>query len=266
MSERHQGTRIRDGLQRASTRLSVGSLFAGIGGLDLGLEWAGMDVAWQVEIDPFCRDVLARHWPDVPRYGDVTELDFEELEPVDVICGGFPCQPVAVSGRQQAQDDERWLWPYFAQCVRVLRPRYVLVENSPNLLRVNEGRAFSEVLGDLASLGFAAEWSLFTACQVGAPHMRERLFLVAYPDKVDGTEGLGTQPHGQGAVPDLRGEAGAWRDRVDRSLEAARPDDREDDGVARQMVGAAGNAVVPQVAEFVGRLVIAHAERMEVAA
>jgi DNA (cytosine-5)-methyltransferase 1 len=157
--------------------LTVGSLFSGIGGIDLGLERAGMEVRWQVESDAYCRRVLAKHWPAVPRFGDIKEADPSELAPVDVICGGFPCQPVSLAGKGCAQDDERWLWPEFVRIVRHLRPRYVLVENVPGLLV----RGMGDVLGDLARLGYDAEWESLSAASVGAPHLRRRVFLVAYP-------------------------------------------------------------------------------------
>lgn len=158
--------------------LTVGSLFAGIGGLDLGLERAGMAIRWQVEIDDFCLKVLQKHWPNVPKYPDVRELKGDELEPVDLICGGFPCQPVSLAGRRRGQEDPRWLWPEFARIVRVVRPRYVLVENVPGLLV----RGMGEVLGDLAALGYDAEWDCIPAAAVGAPHIRDRVFIVAYAD------------------------------------------------------------------------------------
>src|SRR6266576_2094213 len=101
---------------------TFGSLFAGIGGLDLGLERAGWTCRWQVEINPFCRRILAQHWPTVERYGDIRTLDLERVERVDLICGGFPCQPVSVAGKRLAQADARWLWPEFSRVVRALRP------------------------------------------------------------------------------------------------------------------------------------------------
>lgn len=162
--------------------LTVGSLFSGIGGIDLGLERAGMVTRWFCEIDPHCRNVLARHWPGLPIYGDITAVDWSGVEPVDVLAGGFPCQPISAAGRQLAQEDERWLWPEFARAVRTLRPRYVLVENVRNLLAVNGGSAFSEVLADLAACGYDAEWDCIPASAIGAPHERDRLWLLAYPN------------------------------------------------------------------------------------
>src|SRR5262245_43350774 len=96
-------------------RLAVGSLFSGIGGMDLGLEWAGMEVAWQVEWDPWCAHLLEAHWPEVPRYADIRDVRGDELPPIDVLAGGPPCQPVSAAGRQAAQADPRWLWPEFAR-------------------------------------------------------------------------------------------------------------------------------------------------------
>jgi DNA (cytosine-5)-methyltransferase 1 len=153
------------------------SLFAGIGGLDLGLERAGMRCVAQVENDPYCVRVLAKHWPGVPRWGDIRDLDPKELPDHDLICGGFPCQPVSLAGARQAQDDPRWLWPEMFRIVRTVRPRWVLVENVPGLASAGLG----DVLGDLASVGYDAEWQSIPAAAVGAPHLRWRIFIVAYP-------------------------------------------------------------------------------------
>jgi site-specific DNA-cytosine methylase len=156
--------------------LTVGSLFSGIGGLDLGLERAGMTVRWQSEIDPYCCRVLAKHWPDVPNLGDVTTVDWSTVEPVDLVCGGYPCQPFSLAGRRSGADDPRHLWPHFRDAIRHLRPRYALLENVPGHLTLG----FADVLADLAELGFDAEWSIVSAADVGAPHLRRRLFVVAY--------------------------------------------------------------------------------------
>lgn len=159
--------------------MRVGSLFSGIGGIDLGFERAGWEIAWQVERDDWCRRVLAKHWPTVPRYDDVTTLTGAELDPVDVLCGGFPCQPVSTAGIQKGTSDDRWLWPHFYRLICVLRPRYVFVENVPGLFTANGGDAFADVVGNLAQARYDCEWSIVSARDVGAPHLRKRLWIVA---------------------------------------------------------------------------------------
>lgn len=162
--------------------MTVGSLFSGIGGLELGLELCGLGpVLWQVESDEFCRQVLARHWPGAARtVHDVRDASRHNLASVDVLCGGFPCQPVSLAGQRKARNDDRWLWPEYARIVGELRPRFVFVENVPGLLTADQGRAFGDVLGALATLGYDAVWDCFRASDVGAPHKRERIFLLAY--------------------------------------------------------------------------------------
>ncbi len=177
-------------------KFTVGSLFSGIGGLDLGLERAGWEVRWQVENNEWCTRVLAKHWPDVPRYGDIKELSGHDLEKVDLIAGGFPCQPVSVAGKRKAQADSRWLWPEFLRIVSEVRPRLVLVENVPGLLH----RGMAGVIGDLSSCGYNAEWGCLSAADVGAPHLRERVFIVAH--SISGAGGgqrrIFEDPQGQG--------------------------------------------------------------------
>lgn len=184
--------------------LTFGSLFAGIGGMDLGLERAGMKCVWQCEIDDYATRVLEKHWPTVRRHRDVRTFPPRPKRDwlCDVVAGGFPCQPVSCAGRRQAQRDPRWLWPHFARTVRVLRPSYVIVENVPGLL--STGYGFGDVVGDLAAMGFDAEWAVLPACAFGATHPRERVFVVAYAAgkrkrRVSGgqrTEGQGTNHAG----------------------------------------------------------------------
>src|SRR5262245_38127917 len=114
-------------------QLTFGSLFAGIGGFDLGFERAGMKCVWQVEIDPYATKVLEKHWPHVRRHDDVQTFPPAGDWRCDVICGGFPCQPVSLAGKRRGQDDERWLWPHFSRIIRELRPRFAVVENVPGL-------------------------------------------------------------------------------------------------------------------------------------
>lgn len=246
-------------------RPTFGSLFAGIGGLDLGLERAGFECRWQVERDTHCRSVLERHWPDVTRYEDVRKVG-DELERVDLVAGGFPCQPVSLAGKRLAQSDERWLWPEFARLVRVLRPPTVLVENVRGLL----SRGFGDVLGDLADLGYDAEWDCIPAQSVGAYHRRDRIFLVAWDQDVSDPyrqrlEGRGLEHRlGEiGEAVEVGRTSGASGSRVfDRSPVAdwlPEPSLRRVvDGVPNRVdrLRSLGNAVVPQVGEWVGRMIV----------
>lgn len=157
---------------------TFGSLFSGIGGLDLGLERAGMQCAWQVEIDDYATKVLQKHWPNVTRFRDVRACGEHNLAPVDLIAGGFPCQDISDAGKQAGIEGERsGLWAEFYRIICELRPRFVLVENVAALLHRGMGR----VLGDLAAGGYDAEWQILSAESIGAPHLRERVFIVAYP-------------------------------------------------------------------------------------
>ena len=235
--------------------MNVLSLFSGIGGLDLGLERAGMTICGQVEIDPWCRKVLAKHWPEVPRHDDVrTCVQWWGRRPVpDLIAGGFPCQPVSQAGFGRAQSDPRWLWPHMAQVVGALRPVWVVIENVPYLLY----RGLADVLGDLARLGYRARAGTISACAMGAPHPRERLFILAHPN------GLvhGHRHDGAGEVRPPRTEA------HEGSREAIRDPEPwpAEPGVGRVATGVPdrvdrlrglGNAVVPQVAEHIGHLIM----------
>tara|TARA_R100001443_G_scaffold15109_1_gene25006 strand:+ start:2252 stop:3130 length:879 start_codon:yes stop_codon:yes gene_type:complete len=165
----------------AGSELRYGSLFSGIGGIDLGLDLAGFECAWQVEIDGYCRQILDKHWPGVPKYKDIYEVKGSEIEPVDIICGGFPCQPVSQAGKRVGVDDERWLWSEFYRLICEIKPRWVVAENVPGLLSANFGRAFAEVLRDLAEGGYDVVWDVFPAGGpggVGALHQRQRIFII----------------------------------------------------------------------------------------
>lgn len=199
--------------------MRFGSLFAGIGGLDLGLERAGHVCAWQVELDPYCQAVLREHWPHVPKYPDVRTVG-DELERVNLVCGGFPCQPVSLAGRRRGAADERWLWPELARVLRLLRPRYALLENVPGLLA---GGGMAEVLGDLASLGFDAEWDCIPAAAVGAPHLRYRVFIVAYAQRDELRDESGRRDGPRWSNPSVAGDDGANWHVADPSLDGRRP-------------------------------------------
>ena len=158
--------------------LTVGSVFSGIGGIELGLERCGMKTFWQVEKDPYCRAVLRKHWPNTEQFDDICTAGSHNLAPVDVICGGFPCQDISLAGKGAGLDGGRsGLWFEYVRIVRELRPRFVLVENVSALLT----RGLDRVLGSLAEIGYDAEWDCIPASYVGAPHRRDRIWIVAYP-------------------------------------------------------------------------------------
>lgn len=241
------------------------SLFSGIGGLDLGLDRAGWTCVGQVEIDPYCRTVLDRHWPEAPKHDDVrTAPAWWSSRPapaVRLVAGGYPCQPFSRSGRRRGVGDPRWGWPWFRAVLRSVRPEYVLVENVAALLE--DADAFGWMLGDLAEDGFDADWTVLSACAMGAPHTRARLFVVAYANGVDGPARLGHPQGLQAALVANHVSARPWADPVNGLLEAERGSGRVVDGVPDPLeparVRALGNAVVPRVAELVGRLIRDHA-------
>jgi DNA (cytosine-5)-methyltransferase 1 len=231
---------------------TFGSLFSGIGGLDLGLERAGWACRWQVEIDPFCRRVLTKHWPDVPKYDDICALDGAELEPVDLLAGGFPCQDVSSAGSRIGIDGPRsGLWREYARLLGELRPRLALVENVPGLFV----RGMGTVLGDLAAVGYDAEWSVVPACTVGAPHTRERVFVVAHPHSQRCTDCNATAKPSRATERDRRANPRrSYWSCEPRPMGVA-------DGVPHRVdrLRGLGNAVVPQVAEWLGhRLLTAY--------
>jgi len=175
--------------------LRVLDLFSGIGGFSIGLERAGMTTVAFCEIDKKAQLVLKKHWPDVPVFEDVSTLTKGLLDErgitVDVICGGFPCQDISYAGAGAGIEGERsGLWSEYARLIGELRPRYVIVENVSALL----SRGLDRVLGDLASFGYDAEWHCIPASAVGAPHRRDRIWIVAYPSSCEretGTEKQG---------------------------------------------------------------------------
>jgi len=165
-----------------SKPLTVGSLFAGIGGLELGLERAGMEIKWQVEIDDYANRVLERHWPKVQRWGDIRTFPTnpEGQWFVDVISAGVPCQPISTIGKQKSTKDQRWLWGDFLRVVATLTPKYVLVENPRGLLSDDKGRTFAGILCAMDGIGYDVQWGTIGAEDLGAAHERRRVFLVAY--------------------------------------------------------------------------------------
>lgn len=237
------------------TKLRVLDLFSGIGGFSLGLErTGGFETVAFCEIEDFPRRVLAKHWPEVPCYHDVRELTADTLRrdgiAVDVICGGFPCQDISAAGRREGIGGTRsGLWREYARLVGEIRPRVVIVENSAELL----GNGMDVVLGDLAALGFDAQWDCIPAVVLGAPHGRDRVWITAYAPEIARIHepDVGDQLRSRLSHDGYSWPASPWR-----SPETAvcRVDDGVPDRVDR--TGSLGNAVVPQIPELIGRAIL----------
>jgi DNA (cytosine-5)-methyltransferase 1 len=236
-------------------------LFSGIGGFSLGLERSGgfKTVAF-CEIEEYPRRVLAKHWPEVPIYDDVRTLTASRLAAdgieVDAICGGFPCQDISYAGGGLGLAGKRsGLWSEIARLVGELGPRFVLLENVAALL----DRGMGDVLGNLSDLGYDAEWSVVSACALGAPHMRRRVFVVAYPHGLDGWQGLWSPAarsiwalQESDGFADSRSGWGARMENPSALYGGA-------NGVPRGMDRnrAIGNSIVPQIPEMIGRAIMA---------
>jgi DNA (cytosine-5)-methyltransferase 1 len=252
-------------------KLRVLDLFSGIGGFSLGLErTGGFETVAFCEIEKFPRSILRKHWPDVPCYADVTELTRDVLDndtiTVDVITGGFPCQDISVAGRQAGigEGTRSGLWSEIARLVGELRPEYVIVENVAALLagpKSKPGGWFGRILGDLAELGYDAEWENIPAAAMGASHRRERIWLVAYTQREgrqrlishNGLFGRQTATYafaGDGSAP--RGSA------LVSSLLPLRTGDGVSLALDRLKLKACGNAVFPPIPELIGRAILMH--------
>jgi|DEB0MinimDraft_3_1074331.scaffolds.fasta_scaffold30557_2 DNA (cytosine-5)-methyltransferase 1 len=213
--------------------MKVLDLFAGIGGFTLGLERAGFETVAFCEIEPYAQKVLKKHWPGVPIYDDVRQLTAERLAAdgigVDVITGGFPCQDISLAGRQEGIKGERsGLWSEIARLISELQPRYAIMENVTNLISGDRGRWFGRVLGDLAEIGYDAEWHCIPASAIGAHHHRDRIWIVAYPtsprSETWSSYGLGDEDRPRGDSKQLESSSqqtsilledsryGQWRD------------------------------------------------------
>ncbi|MFY1680340.1 DNA cytosine methyltransferase [Micromonospora sp. WMMD730] len=227
--------------------MNVLDLFAGIGGLSLGLQRAGMRIVGHVEINPFCRAVLHKHWPEVPAHDDVrTAVAWWRTETrprIDVVAGGYPCQPDSVAGPKLGAVDARWLWPDMAEIIAALRPTWVIGEN----VLGHRTRGLPTVLDDLQRLGYTPHPGVLRACEMGAPHPRPRVFVLAH------TNGPGRPSRCRlGSAGSTPVRAGRWPAEPRVGRVAYGLPDRVD------RVAALGNAVVPAVGEHIGRLLINH--------
>jgi len=246
-------------------KLAVLDMFSGIGGFSLGLErTGGFETVAFCEIEPFPRRVLAKHWPGVPCYEDVTKLTGDILArdgiAVDVITGGFPCQDISVAGKQAGigEGTRSGLWSEIVRLIGELSPSFVIVENVANLLSgpsERRGGWFGRILGDLAECGYDAEWENIPASALGAPHRRERVWIVAYPyqDRCVISDITARRLHQ--AESTLIWKPFRANDNSIRVQELAGICS-DDDGLPEEL-GAYGNSVVPQIPELIGRAILA---------
>jgi len=254
-------------------KLKVLDLFSGIGGFSLGLErTGGFETVAFCEIEPFPRKVLKKHWPEVPCYEDVTKLTGDILRrdgiSVDVITGGFPCQDISCAGKKAGikEGTRSGLWSEIVRLIGELSPRYVIVENVAALLSgpsEQRGGWFGRILGDLAECGYDAEWENIPAAAVGAPHRRERVWIITYPER-EGRQRLVTHDSISSckieAYPfSCYGSVERGRPMVSGSL-PLRTGDGLPVALDRLRIKAAGNAVVPQIPELIGRAILAAEE------
>ena len=160
-----------------------GSLFSGIGGFDLAASWMGWENIFQVEIDPFCTKILEKHFPQTERYKDIYEFDGTKYKgSIDIISGGFPCQPFSQAGKRKGTNDDRYLWPQMLRVISEVQPVFVVGENVAGLLSMENGRTLERIFSDLENEGFRIETFVIPACAIGAWHRRERVWIVAYRD------------------------------------------------------------------------------------
>lgn len=235
--------------------MTFGSLFAGIGGFDLGLERAGMECKWQVEIDDYATKVLEKHWPNVKRYRDIRTAG--PLSQVDLVCGGFPCQDISLANvaGKGISGARSGLWTEYARIIRAIHPRWVLIENVAALLI----RGMDRVLGDLSAIGYDAEWRVLSAYEFGAPQIRERVFIVAYPKQ----ERRGSLPEifdGEFDKTVLQRAHDQYRRGFGGRIRAFPQSDvfgmSDDVPTWMDRLGCCGNAIVPTIAEHIGHLII----------
>lgn len=261
--------------------MQAGSLFSGIGGIEIGFEREGIETAWFIENEPYAQAILKKRFPHAQIYGDITQLDFEAVPKVDILTGGFPCQDISNAGKRAGIEGSRSsLWKYYKKAIRVLRPKFALIENVSALA----SRGLDVVLSDLASIGYDAEWYCIPASAIGAPHQRDRIFIIAYPNsdsqpnesvhegkrqrfmdenvensQCDRTEEGNRKENDRGKKTEQYSDKpcipspGEWD-----SLWAAEPElGRVADGIPNRVdrIRCLGNAVVPQLAQIFAKAI-----------
>jgi DNA (cytosine-5)-methyltransferase 1 len=229
-----------------------GSLFSGIGGFDLAAQWMGWENVFHCEWNEFGKRVLSYYWPNAISYHDITKTDFTiHRGGIDILTGGFPCQPYSMAGKRKGKDDERHLWPEMLRAIREIQPRWVVGENVLGLVNWDGGLVFDEVQADLESQGYEVQPYVLPACAVNAPHRRDRVWFVAYSklrsagqdgnsDKTQGGGDTSIHPQGQG------GDGKAIFDSALCGLQGATPDAEHSGGKRRQGFGGIQSKTVGQ--------------------
>ena len=245
------------------TKLSVLDLFSGIGGFSLGLEMAGMKTIAFCEIDKKCHYVLNKHWPEIPIYEDISKLTGISA---DVICGGFPCQDISIAGKQKGINSETrsGVWSEYKRLINEVKPKYAIIENVANL----RSNGLGLVLKDLWSIGYDAEWHIIPASAVGAPHKRERIWIIAYPcgnisSRILNPEDV-IQDNEQWSNAKNIGSWHGWKywfaSHVfdSNGRKDTTEDSRVDDGIPKRVdrIKQLGNSVVPQIPELIGKAIL----------
>jgi len=233
--------------------LNVLDLFSGIGGFSLGFERAGMNTVAFCEYDPHARKILKKHWPEVPIHEDIRQLNGEKYYGIDVLCGGFPCQPYSRSGKQLGENDHRDLWPEMRRVIEESRPRWIVCENSSNVLNM----AFGKIRSDLEAIGYeVGEPLCIPACAINADHRRERAWICANSKNI-GLQGIGEKEISR--IAGLQIElTGIFESKRSRSSISKPGMLRSYNGIpcGVDRIKRLGNAVVPQIPEAIGRIII----------
>ena len=229
--------------------MKQGELFAGIGGFGLAGRWAGIESVFQVEIDQFCQKVLKKNFPNAQQFGDIREFDGRQFAgAIDIISGGFPCQPYSQNGERRGKDDERHLWPEMLRIIREIQPRWIVGENVRGLVDWSAGLVFDEVQAELEASGYQVTAFILPAASVGAPHERYRTWIVAHSERnrLEGRYDKATAQKRQAAVTSVSSlvENKNWHQYAKSFVCGT------NDGVPNRLdrIGCLGNAIVPQVA------------------
>jgi len=241
--------------------IRIGSLFSGIGGFELGLESAlpKAETIWQVEKDPFCQSILKKNWPTAELFSDIRLVSHTNLKPVDIVCGGFPCQDISLAGKGEGLNGEKSsLWFEMLRIVSELRPRIIIVEN----VAAVTFRGLDRILGTLSEIGYDAEWRIISASQFGAFHKRRRFFLVAYktPDsdrfrtQVPSSRQYASEQMFGSKSKEGRAMFNYWNKEASPEPVLCRMVNGVPDRVAR--LKALGNAIVPQCSRYVGEKIL----------